>query len=496
MRRRFLAPLPCSVGLSALLLATVAVLGAPGASAADDGQGRTPLAPAKSEMVDGYWRDAPHTAKQALAQPQTAFEMPFPCRQEWTGTTRSSHSPSPNAVDWNRPNDDGDPVVAAAPGVVAVADTVDNGGYGKWVMISHPNGESTIYGHLSVVSVQAGQTVDQGTQIGQVGSTGNSTGPHLHFEERVDGVVVHPYFHGVSFEFGTSLRSQNCADAPLAGNFIGDARAELVVYRRAPHSLFIVRRQSGREVAHQFGTSKDDPVIGDWDGNGRANLGIRSPLTRTFSLRTATGTTQITFGGAAAKPVGGDWDGDGTWEIGVWQPKRAQFRLRASDGSVSKVAFGTPASTPVTGDWNGDGVTDLGVYDTATATYTLRLVDEDGLVWTAQVPFGEPGDLPVVGDWDGNLKSDLGVWRLDSAVFLQRRAASATDTLRRIAQIQFGNPADPAVVRADPAELGDPAVVRADPAELPEPTLVPGPPRTAVGASADGRQSCLHGSCG
>ena len=118
--------------------------------------------------------------------PTTAYEMPFPCGQTWTGTTRPSHSPSHWSVDWNRTDDIGDPVVAAAAGVVTKA--VPNGthGYGRYVELDHGNGESTIYGHLSTVVVGVGQTVDQGTLLGTVGETGNATGPHLHFEERYD----------------------------------------------------------------------------------------------------------------------------------------------------------------------------------------------------------------------------------------------------------------------------------------------------------------------
>ena len=119
------------------------------------------------------------------------YQMPFPCGQEWKGTTRSSHSPSSKAIDWNRPDDDGDQVVSAAGGTVTVAKT-GRTGYGRWVQITHLNGESTVYGHLSKVAVSVGQTVDQGVVIGNVGSTGNSTGPHLHFETRVDGAAQDP----------------------------------------------------------------------------------------------------------------------------------------------------------------------------------------------------------------------------------------------------------------------------------------------------------------
>lgn len=67
-----------------------------------------------------------------------------------------------------------------------------NGGYGISVYVDHGNGIVTRYGHLSEAAVTVGQTVAQGDDLGLSGNTGNSTGPHLHFEMRVDDVVVNP----------------------------------------------------------------------------------------------------------------------------------------------------------------------------------------------------------------------------------------------------------------------------------------------------------------
>ena len=84
----------------------------------------------------------------------------------------------------------GDPVRAAAHGRVVAASW--NGGYGKMVEIDHGNGISTRYGHLSHIDVKVGHTVRAGQTIGRVGSTGRSTGPHLHYETRIDDVAVDP----------------------------------------------------------------------------------------------------------------------------------------------------------------------------------------------------------------------------------------------------------------------------------------------------------------
>ncbi len=88
----------------------------------------------------------------------------------------------------------GAPVWAAAAGTVTIAQGGWNGGYGNVVMIDHNNGYLTVYGHLSQINVSACEGVAAGTGIGLAGSTGNSTGPHLHFEIRQNGVAVDPWY--------------------------------------------------------------------------------------------------------------------------------------------------------------------------------------------------------------------------------------------------------------------------------------------------------------
>jgi murein DD-endopeptidase MepM/ murein hydrolase activator NlpD len=69
-----------------------------------------------------------------------------------------------------------------------------NGGYGNVVMIDHGNGYLTVYGHLSQINVTVCEGVASGQGIGLAGSTGNSTGPHLHFEIRLDGNPQDPWY--------------------------------------------------------------------------------------------------------------------------------------------------------------------------------------------------------------------------------------------------------------------------------------------------------------
>ena len=84
----------------------------------------------------------------------------------------------------------GTPIKAAASGTVTFSGY--KGSYGNLIVITHENGVQTYYGHCSQLYLSAGATVSQGQTIAAVGSTGNSTGPHLHFEVRVNGTAYNP----------------------------------------------------------------------------------------------------------------------------------------------------------------------------------------------------------------------------------------------------------------------------------------------------------------
>ena len=88
-------------------------------------------------------------------------------------------------------NDMGTPIRATADGVVSIAGW-NSGGYGNMVDIDHGNGVMTRYGHASYVVVSAGQQVKRGQIIAYMGSTGFSTGPHVHYEVRINGQAVDP----------------------------------------------------------------------------------------------------------------------------------------------------------------------------------------------------------------------------------------------------------------------------------------------------------------
>ncbi|MBQ9658574.1 MAG: M23 family metallopeptidase [Clostridia bacterium] len=104
------------------------------------------------------------------------------------GSVSSVRSGAHKGLDIAAPK--GTAIMAAASGTVTCASY--QGSYGNLVIISHGNGVETVYGHCSAIYVSVGQSVSQGQKIAAVGSTGNSTGPHLHLEIRVNGVAYNP----------------------------------------------------------------------------------------------------------------------------------------------------------------------------------------------------------------------------------------------------------------------------------------------------------------
>ncbi len=378
------------------------------------------------------------SAPPALAAPDTDLEMPFTCNQEWKGDSRASHSPSAHSIDWNRPDDVGKPVVAAGAGTVTRVMDLGSRSYGLYLIVDHGNDETTLYAHLGAEYVTVGQRVDQGQVLGLVGGSGGVTGPHLHYEQRLDGRGQPAWFGDVAFRMGSTLRSGNCVDVPIAADRTGDGRAELGVFRRRPKGNFVFD-QGGTTSTTRLGAGTDDPLVGDWDGDGTDDVGSHRGETGIFTLTSAAGTAQVKYGTASDHGIAGDWDGDGVTDVGVWRPSKTAFRLRAADGSSTRVVLGSVDSLPVTGDWNKDGRTDLGVFDDG--TWTLWLRRADGTTWAGTVYLGGSDDLPVTGFWSAkNRVTDLGVWSPDTATYTLRKAPALSTAPGKLTTHQLGTP--------------------------------------------------------
>jgi murein DD-endopeptidase MepM/ murein hydrolase activator NlpD len=114
---------------------------------------------------------------------------------------RGSAAHGYGALDLPAPT--GTPVYAVAPGIVSRAMSLA-GSYGKHIFLGHAGGRQSRYAHLSSILARTGQMVGAGQMIGRVGSTGNSTGPHLHYEDLINGVRRRPEDLGIFHEGGMS----------------------------------------------------------------------------------------------------------------------------------------------------------------------------------------------------------------------------------------------------------------------------------------------------
>jgi hypothetical protein len=215
------------------------------------------------------------TSQVSAAAP--SFQMPFPCGQVWEGQTRTNHNPL-NSVDFNRSNDHGDTVVSSASGSVVTVRDLGSSSYGKYIVIDHGNGWSTLYAHLNSFSVSIGQSVSQGQKMGTVGDTGNVTGAHLHFEQRYNGSAQKISFNGsqITYYGAKNYTSKNsCSSDGVTGTVHTDSGISLNV-RSGPGTNYgvvgsvadgqkvtITCQKRGETVTGKYGTSNLWSFIGE-----------------------------------------------------------------------------------------------------------------------------------------------------------------------------------------------------------------------------------------
>ena len=166
------------------------IVGYPGNGLAD---ATTPLTAGSEIVVPGGTK--PYVARRVVAYsgpiPATAAKGTGAFVWPTSGTITQQYWSGHRAIDigsWT-----GSPVKASDSGFVIAAGSGWNSGYGTHVIIDHGNGFVTLYAHMNSVYVRTGESVSRGQQIGTVGNTGNSTGPHLHFEVRYQGVPRNPF---------------------------------------------------------------------------------------------------------------------------------------------------------------------------------------------------------------------------------------------------------------------------------------------------------------
>jgi SpoIID/LytB domain protein len=186
-------------------------------------------------------------------------------------------------------------------------------------------------------------------------------------------------------------------DTPLLGDWNGDGRTDIGVWRNGRFALRVGTGPGAPTYDFVYGLPTDTPVVGDWNGDGRTDVGVRRGATwylRT-SLSGGPATTTLNYGVASDVPVVGDWNGDGVDSPGIW--RAGTFHLRdplSSGGATVTVAGPTATGQPVAADWDGDGRTEVGTY--LSGTFRMLVANQAGsAVW--QVGFGTAGDIGFIG---------------------------------------------------------------------------------------------------
>jgi dipeptidyl aminopeptidase/acylaminoacyl peptidase len=189
------------------------------------------------------------------------------------------------------------------------------------------------------------------------------------------------------------------------------------------------------------GQPGDQPVAGDWNGDGRTDLGVfrngtflrgvittnTNPCPRCFPLTTIDQLDPLPFGQAGDLPIAGDWNGDGIDDVGVYRSNTSTFVLRVPETVTGVPCHGCPPQTetrittvtsqfgsagdlPVTGDWDGDGRDSIGVFHNGVFQVTNDFFETNG-----SSTFGFIGDLPLSGDWTGIGRRLLGLFHPSTA---------------------------------------------------------------------------------
>ena len=192
---------------------------------------------------------------------------------------------------------------------------------------------------------------------------------------------------------------------------------------------------AGDWASEAFGAAGDQPVVGDWVGDGKPRIGVYQGDSGRFLLDLngngrwdgESVDRRLDFGGSSAfRPVAGDWNGDGVDDIGLYLPSKGTWYLdRNGDGTWQSkgdltVRFGCSQCLPVVGDWVGDGRTYLGVYHVGLHAFYLDS-NRNGR-WNPsadqRIAFRVDGAAePVVGDWNDDGVDEMGLFDPSSGNF-------------------------------------------------------------------------------
>jgi murein DD-endopeptidase MepM/ murein hydrolase activator NlpD len=398
------------------LVAVLAVLAVLGAQVVSGG-------PARGEPASG--------SAAVLARPD--FRAPWPCNEVRDYFHHSGEVV--NAIDFNiaGSSDFGTPALASAAGIVTSA--APNGGYGNQVVVDHGGGWSSRVAHLSAFSVRVGQVVTVGQELGKVGSTGNSTGPHLHYEQINEGTRVPIIIDGVGLLYDGVTRQHRSANCRTSARHAdrdvsGDGFADLMVVD-ADGKLYYYPNNIGTTGAPVSGATWASSAAswsgvkkvssGDVSGDGFADLMVVDSDGKLYYYPNNMGTTgapvtNATWASSTASWSGvkamsaADISGDGSADLMVVDSDGKLYYYPNNMGTTgAPVTNATWASS--TASWSG--VKAMSAADISGDGFAdLMVVDSDGKLYyypnninaNGGVPFKDAAWVSPEATW-GNVKS-------------------------------------------------------------------------------------------
>jgi hypothetical protein len=187
-----------------------------------------------------------------------------------------------------------------------------------------------------------------------------------------------------------------------------DQMAEFTVFRPSEAVWYTLQFSNDNTTNQTFGLPTDQPVPGDYDGDGMMDYAVRRPgVTNLWVYQSSSDLAEhkAGFGIDTDLSVQADYDGDGKTDVAVFRDGN-WFILQSSDGEMKSVVFGIAGDIPVPGDFDGDAKADYTVFRSG-AWYTLRSSDGSLVSQT----WGQAGDKPLAGDFDGDGRFDYSVFR-------------------------------------------------------------------------------------
>lgn len=253
---------------------------------------------------------------------------------------------------------------------------------------------------------------------------------------------------------GTRIGALTVADTPSRVPW------KVAVGRSMPsgYTLFLAGSSSdgGAPVSSvAFGAPGDVALVGDWNGDGTATVGIWRPSEAAFYLADSNvagggNVIRIAFGNSDDLPLvahlGGAKD-----TVAVFRPSTGTFFLAgdnvAGGGAVTAVAFGSPGDLPLLGDWTGTGQSRVGVFRPREGRFFLAGSNVTGGGVVSTFGFGSQGDLPIAGDWDADGQAEVAVFRPSQGRFFLAQS-NASGGGASVGTFLFGSPGDtPAAYR-------------------------------------------------